>query len=292
MRAKLSVLDSSIGQGHELIQHSEFQLELDRVDHGLERRLDLIVVFILHRQQDNVEGNDDDVDPDQMGHDLARPAMIDGLQEFERRPDVQAGDDEFLTTKGRHLRTLHDVEAVDESGRQGVVLRSIRTKGEDRRGNVEEESVQTDHGQDATQNPRIADDQMQSRVEHDGLSRHHGIPANGDEADGQVNVGQVEELENEAEGVDDDAPRRNQKGPEVEASMSFEGQEDLQIQLNHIEPGDGGEGGDGHVGGRARIDATVDARVRWILGRGGHDGRRFAKAQPVLTLRLLTAASR
>ena len=42
-------MDGGVGKGHELVENGEFEFQLDAVDHGLERGLDLVVVVVLER---------------------------------------------------------------------------------------------------------------------------------------------------------------------------------------------------------------------------------------------------
>ena len=108
------------------------------------------------------------------------------------------------------------------------------------------------------------------------MAGHHGIPANGNDRDREVIVGrQLEELKQKSQGMQDTAVAGYDQGPEVQASMSFEGHEDLDVQLEDVEPGDGGEGGNGHVGGYVEGDQVT---VLAVSGRrrpvdGGHVGR-------------------
>ena len=94
----------------------------------------------------------------------------------------------------------------------------------------------------------VSHDQMKPRVQHDCLTCDHGIPADGDDRDGNPVVGgDLEELEQEAECVQDAAIAGDDEGPKVETSMPLESQEDLDVQLDDIVPCHGREGGNGHV---------------------------------------------
>lgn len=52
-------IDSGVGESHELVEHGEFELQLDAVDHRLQSGFDLVNVRILHGKQANVHANDD-----------------------------------------------------------------------------------------------------------------------------------------------------------------------------------------------------------------------------------------
>lgn len=79
---------------------------------------------------------------------------------------------------------------------------------------------------------------MQSRVEHDGLAGHHGVPANGDEGDGEGRGGgEGEVFEEEADGVGDQAERGDEQGPEVGSAELGESDKDEDDQFDGIIPG-------------------------------------------------------
>ena len=70
-------------------------------------------------------------------------------------------------------------------------------------------------------------------------------------------TGQLEEFQQEAERVQHASVAGDDQGPEVETAMPLEGHEDLDVQLQHIEPGDGREGCDCHVGRNAEGDCVT-----------------------------------
>lgn len=104
------VADALVGQGHELVEDGELELEFDAVHHRLQRRFDLVPVVVFHGEQDQVHGDDDQIDPDQLRHHLSRFPVVDRSQESDGRGDVDARDDELLHTERRHLQLLHHVE--------------------------------------------------------------------------------------------------------------------------------------------------------------------------------------
>ncbi len=240
---------AGVGEGHELVEDGELELELDAVDHWLQRRLDLVAVVVLHGQQDEVHGDDDDVDPDQLRHHLPGLAVVDGSQQLDGGVDVDGGDGELLDAESGHLQLLEDVEGAGE----GVGVVGVGAVGQDGGGDVEADGVDDDHGQHEPEGPLLTHHQVQAWVQHDGLSGHHGIPADGDDGDREIRIRRDgEEFEHEAQSVQDASVRGDQQGPEVKASMAFEGQEDLDVELEDVVPGDGGERGNGHVDARRR----------------------------------------
>ena len=123
---------------------------------------------------------------------------------------------------------------------------------------MEADGVHDDHDQDAAEDTVFAHHQVEARVQHDGLAGHHGVPSDRDDGHGEeVVVGELEELEQETEGVEDAAIAGDNQRPEVEASMSLEGHEHLDVQLDDVEPRHRGEGGDGHVGGDIEGDEVA-----------------------------------
>lgn len=178
----LRVVDGRIGQGHELVQHSKLELQSDAVDHGFQGGLDIIPVGVFHRQQRNVHGNDDKIDPDELHHHFSGSTMVDGSQEFEGGIDIDTRDDEFLDAKGRHL------QALDHFIGDGIFVVEVGTGvgaiGEHGGGNVEAEGIDDDHGQNATQNLLLTHHEVQARVQHDGLAGDHAIPTDGDDGHG------------------------------------------------------------------------------------------------------------
>lgn len=72
------VADARVSEGHELVKDCELEFEFDAVDHRLQGRFDLVPVVVLHRKEDDVHGDDDQVDPDQVRHDLSGLPVVDG----------------------------------------------------------------------------------------------------------------------------------------------------------------------------------------------------------------------
>ena len=52
-------IDRRVGEGHELVEHGEFELQLDTVDHRLQGGFDLIDVRVFHGKQADVHPDDD-----------------------------------------------------------------------------------------------------------------------------------------------------------------------------------------------------------------------------------------
>ena len=154
------IVHGRIGKRHQLVEYGKFELQLDTINHGLERGFDFVIPSVFHDQQDDVHTDDDAVDPNQLHHYVSRSAMVDRLEQFESRPNVDTRNDELLDAKGRHLQPLDGVEC----GR--VLFRRVRVRaiGEDGRGNMEADGVHDDHDQYRSKDLVVPHHQMQSRI--------------------------------------------------------------------------------------------------------------------------------
>lgn len=113
--------------------------------------------------------------------------------------------------------------------------------------------IDNDHCKNCAEDPLLSHNKMKPRIQDHGLTGDHAIPANGDNSDCNVVVNgliarnQAKEFEEESEGMQHTAITGYQKRPEVQASMSFKGEEDLDIELGDVVPCDGSEGSYGHI---------------------------------------------
>lgn len=175
--------DVVVDEVDEFTEDGELELEFDAVDDALEHGFHDVLVHVLDDEQAEVHDDDDEVDSDELVHDLALAAVRIEAQHADGFPDVEGGDDEFLYTEAGHLDLLHHVVAadvgrgVDGAGHVGAV-------GQHGGGNVEDDGIDEDHGEDAAQDAWVAHDQVQARIEDDGLAGDHAPPADGDEGDG------------------------------------------------------------------------------------------------------------
>lgn len=217
----LRVVDGRVSKRHELVQYGELELQFDAVKHGFRGGFDIIVLGILHGQEADIHGDDDEIDPDQQHHHLSRAAIVRGPQQFQGRVHIYAGDDKLLYAEGGHLQTFHRVERADES----FVVGRIGGVGENGGGDMEAECVDNDHGEDASEDFLFAHDEVKPRVEHDGLAGDHAIPTDRDDSHRQVDILGIREyqkFEEEAEGMQHAAITRDDEGPKIKTSMSFE----------------------------------------------------------------------
>lgn len=141
--------------------------------------------------------------------------------------------------------------------------------GEVARADIEDDSRDTDQRQTAENQPAhdsednlIGRDQVQARVKHDRLIRHHEDEAEILEEHAQPERLATEELQDAADGGRDDAEDGGgHHGPEVEAAVAVEGGGEEDGELEGIVDGDGGEDDDGDVQG------VVDFMVAYLFGR-------------------------
>lgn len=138
--------------------------------------------------------------------------------------------------------------------------------------------VDDDHCKNCPENLLFPHHEMEPRVQNYGLTGDHAIPANGDDGhsniivEGLIAGNQLEELEEESERMQHTAITGYQKGPEVEASVSLEGEEDLDIEFCNIVPCDCGEGSYGHV--NALVERNWSPRFSWGSGHCEFSERR------------------
>ena len=50
--------NSRVGKGHELVEHGEFELQLDTVNHSLQCGFDLVDIGVFHGKQAHVHADD------------------------------------------------------------------------------------------------------------------------------------------------------------------------------------------------------------------------------------------
>lgn len=161
------------------------------------------------------------------------------------------------------------------------ILRRVHSVGEYSGRYVKADGVDDDHGKNATEYPLFPHDQMEPRVENYGLTSDHAVPANGYDSHANIVIegllarNQLEEFEEESERMQHAAITRYQQRPEVETSMSFEGEEDLDIEFGDIVPCDCSEGRYGHI--YALVDRNCSPRFSFRDSgghfRGSEDGR-------------------
>ena len=146
------VIHRGVRQRHKLVEYGEFQLQFDAVDHGLEGRFNLVIIGVLHDEQEYIHGDNDDVDPNELHQRLASPSMIYGPQKLNGGVHIDARYDKFLDAEACHLNPLHDVESMNKGGVD--LIRSITDIGTVRqhgRWDMQTHGVHDDHDQDRPQ---------------------------------------------------------------------------------------------------------------------------------------------
>ena len=113
---------------------------------------------------------------------------------------------------------------------------------------VEDDRIYDDHAEYGFQYCLVLYDNVYAGVEDDSLSSDHAIPADRNNGDGQVDIGTAgKELQNEAEPMQCSTPRANEERPEVESTVTLEGVEDKEAELQHVVPRERSEDDDGGV---------------------------------------------
>lgn len=148
-------------QRQQVVEHQGLDLELDAVDHGLVRRLDLKIVRVLGDHERHVEGDDNHKQRHELAVDGPDPRALDHVHELEalrRLVHVEPGDNRLLQRKGRDLDLFVDVE---DAPRQ-LARRDIRVgrDEEQRRRDLHEQEHGDDHEQDPTDLARVAHDEV------------------------------------------------------------------------------------------------------------------------------------
>lgn len=235
-------------QQQQLVEDEKFHLELDTVDDGLVGGLDLEVVEVLGDEQTRVEEDDKGVDGDELADNLALDALADleyGLQARRRLVDVEAGDDGLLDEEAGELHALVNVKGAQE------VVRSpgVAAEEQDGDGHVQHKDVGDNHVQHPADLAAVVHNQMQARVQHDGLAGDHAPPSDaGEHAEGKVGPERVV-AEQDDDGVKRGARGGDEHAPEVQAAVVLEAAEDEDEDLQTVVGGDGEQAGNDHVDG-------------------------------------------
>ena len=190
---------------HELVQDSEFEFEFDGVDHWFYGRFAGVFARELEDDEDEVHADADDVDEDELDHDFARHAVVDGAEDANGVFDVEDRDEGFLEAEAHELDAFHDVEfGLPEIA--GALGGGVDADGEDDGGDVEDKGVDDNEAEDVAERFLIAEDEMEAREEDKGLAGDHGHPADFDKGEVDVPVGADEETEDECQGMEDASP--------------------------------------------------------------------------------------
>ena len=64
-------------EGHEGVEDGELKAQFDAVEGAFEGDLNLIEVGVFHAQEGDVHEDDEDVDVDEVEHDLARAFLLE-----------------------------------------------------------------------------------------------------------------------------------------------------------------------------------------------------------------------
>ena len=244
--------------GHEPVEDDELERELDgvreRLGAGLVDPLAAVSLDDKGDVEDDAEHGDEDQEPTR----LLGLAADDGLDDLERGADVDDRDDALLHREDDELDALVHAVHLGPVARLGLVA----AEGQDRRDDLEDDKVEDDHDEDGAQQPLVAHDEMQARVQHQTLARHHAPPPERGEGgvDGPGDPGPP--LEDDAERVQLDAGGGDEQRPEVQRVAPLERVEHLEVDDEALVHGNAEhaheQGGPGCVlGQRALEDAPV-----------------------------------
>lgn len=155
-------------------EHGNLQLQLDAVDHPFQGRLDDVQIQKLHHEEADVHYDDQQVDAEELIHDLAAACFWTDLEQPDRLADVDSRENELLQAEAGHLDLLHHVIADDKAVVGTIKIRSV---GDDGGRDVEADSIHDDHVLHSLEDFLIPGDQMQPRKQDDRLTGHHRIPS-------------------------------------------------------------------------------------------------------------------
>lgn len=124
------------------------------------------MVGVLQDQDADVEGDDDEVDEDEMHHGgpvCARHEPPVAAQDLVRLVDVQHRDDDLLDEEDGQPDPLKD------EIRHLVLRRAWRVaeKQQHRSGHQQPDGIDNDHDENATNQPFARQDDVQPRVQHE-----------------------------------------------------------------------------------------------------------------------------
>lgn len=153
--------------------------------------------------------------------------------------------------KTTNNRLLHKVTAqlkpFPESIRlqKRAIMRRHTPKDKYRGRNIADEDVRNDDAEYPLQLPPTRRHEVQARVQHDALPRHHALPSHIDDRDAEHrDVYDAEEFEQQAQCIQHDGNGGDDERPEVQAFSRAEGYRDEDEELDGVVEGDAGEGGD------------------------------------------------
>lgn len=114
----------AVDKTDEFTQDGEFEFQLDAVDDALDHGFHGVEADVFDDEKAQVHEDDEEVDDDELVHDLALALVWVETEHLGGFPDVEAGDDELLDAEAGHLDFLHDIVAVSV-GPMAVFGRSV-----------------------------------------------------------------------------------------------------------------------------------------------------------------------
>ncbi|KAI4139648.1 MAG: hypothetical protein L6R39_006183, partial [Caloplaca ligustica] len=143
-----------------------------------------------------------------------------------RGANIQDRNGEFLERENNKLNPF--VNIIHPQKYTGI--RAVRAERQHRGRDLEGAEIEYDDDEHRSQDARVADHEVEARVQDEALAGDHAPPAEGGEGGVDVpGAGADEPFEDDAEGVGDDAPGGDEERPEVDCVAAFEGGEDFEI---------------------------------------------------------------
>ena len=198
-------------------------------------------IVIVERRKASVKEDHQGLDGDEQTDDFAGVARVAASQETPGVVDVQARNDGLLTGEDGLLNALHDFHGMHVFR----MMAGDQAELEDHNWCVKEDAVDDNHYENESEGLGIADDKMKAGPEHDREARNVGYPADFADDGGQhFRAVVLELLEDIACGLQSDAASSDNDGPEIQATVSLEGDVDKNDELDAHPVCNGAEGGD------------------------------------------------
>ena len=188
---------------HELVEDNKLDAELDGVCERLRAGFVDPVSDVDLNDKYHVRDDTQDVEINEQFPRIFRLGRIARLEHSEGGADIDDRDDQLLQGEDDQLNPLIDV--VDLQPHARVLL--VAPKRQHGGGDLEEQKINDDHGEDEAQHAFVADDQVQARVQHQALAGNHPPPAKGGK--GRVDrprTASDEPLQDDADRVAHNAP--------------------------------------------------------------------------------------
>ena len=157
---RIGFVCSELDEVDEFTQHSKLQFQLDTVHHAFEHGLHDVQVLVLQGEKAHVHEDNDQINREKLVHDFARSSVGVQTEQFGRFPDIQPRNDELLNTEHSHLDLFHNVIPLDVWLRSLTVRSKVGSVGQDSGGNMQNDSVDDNHTEDAFEDAVASENEM------------------------------------------------------------------------------------------------------------------------------------